>query len=165
VGAVSVGLASGLITLSVGQLLRPHCSFSSTAIQIAQQCGPFATYRRVSCPFASTICRLFRIFDRHALKPEIFCVTNSLALVKGIASGGRQCALLPPAWWSSRLVATAAENRLKFSAAKNCCKEKPRQRGRGEAGILVSRGHRDTNRTVLDLRSLHNSAISEIQWL
>jgi hypothetical protein len=108
---------------------------------------------------------LFRIFDRHALKPEIFCVTNSLALVKGIASGGRQCALLPPAWWSSRLVATAAENRLKFSAAKNCCKEKPRQRGRGEAGILVSRGHRDTNRTVLDLRSLHNSAISEIQWL
>src|SRR5947208_12410797 len=34
---------------------RPHCNFSLSTIQIAQQCGPFATYRRVSCPFTSTI--------------------------------------------------------------------------------------------------------------
>jgi hypothetical protein len=36
---------------------RPHCGFSLSAIHIAQQCGPFATYRRVSRPSASTICR------------------------------------------------------------------------------------------------------------
>jgi DNA-binding transcriptional LysR family regulator len=36
-----------------------------------------------------------RMFDRHALKPEIFCVTNSVALVKELASVGRLCALLP----------------------------------------------------------------------
>jgi DNA-binding transcriptional LysR family regulator len=34
-------------------------------------------------------------FDRHAVEPEISCVTNSLALVKEIASVGRRCALLP----------------------------------------------------------------------
>jgi DNA-binding transcriptional LysR family regulator len=33
--------------------------------------------------------------DRHALEPEISCVTNSLALVKEIASIGPRCALLP----------------------------------------------------------------------
>jgi DNA-binding transcriptional LysR family regulator len=36
-----------------------------------------------------------RTLDRHALDPEIFCVTNSLALVKEVASVGNQCALLP----------------------------------------------------------------------
>jgi len=36
-----------------------------------------------------------RMFDRHALNPEIFCVTNSVALVKEVASVGRLCALLP----------------------------------------------------------------------
>jgi DNA-binding transcriptional LysR family regulator len=36
-----------------------------------------------------------RTFDRHGLKPEICCVTNSLALVKEVASVGRRCALLP----------------------------------------------------------------------
>jgi len=36
-----------------------------------------------------------RIFARHAIVPETFCVTNSLALVKGIAGVGRQCTLLP----------------------------------------------------------------------
>jgi DNA-binding transcriptional LysR family regulator len=36
-----------------------------------------------------------RMFSRHALNPEIFCVTNSLALVKEVASVGNQCALLP----------------------------------------------------------------------
>jgi DNA-binding transcriptional LysR family regulator len=34
-------------------------------------------------------------FDRHALEPEISCVTNSLALVKELAGIGRRCALLP----------------------------------------------------------------------
>ena len=36
-----------------------------------------------------------RIFARHAIVPEVFCVTNSLALVKGVAGVGRQCTLLP----------------------------------------------------------------------
>ena len=36
---------------------RPHCGFSLSAIQIAQQCGRFATYRRVSRRFVSAICR------------------------------------------------------------------------------------------------------------
>jgi DNA-binding transcriptional LysR family regulator len=36
-----------------------------------------------------------RMFARHTFNPKIFCVTNSLALVKGLASVGRQCALLP----------------------------------------------------------------------
>jgi DNA-binding transcriptional LysR family regulator len=36
-----------------------------------------------------------RIFARHMFEPDIFCVTNSLALVKGIASVGRQCTLVP----------------------------------------------------------------------
>ena len=36
-----------------------------------------------------------RTFDRQGLTPAIHCVTNSLALVKEIASVGRPCALLP----------------------------------------------------------------------
>ena len=36
-----------------------------------------------------------RTFARHRFKPEIFCVTNSLALVKGVAGVGNQCTLLP----------------------------------------------------------------------
>ncbi len=36
-----------------------------------------------------------RIFARHDLKPDVFCVTNSLALVKSVAGVGRQCTLLP----------------------------------------------------------------------
>ena len=36
-----------------------------------------------------------RTFDRHALTPEIFCVTNSVALVREVASVGPLCALLP----------------------------------------------------------------------
>jgi DNA-binding transcriptional LysR family regulator len=36
-----------------------------------------------------------RIFARHRIKPEIFCVTNSLALVKSVAGIGQQCTLLP----------------------------------------------------------------------
>jgi DNA-binding transcriptional LysR family regulator len=36
-----------------------------------------------------------RTFARHAFQPQVFCVTNSLALVKGVASVGPQCTLLP----------------------------------------------------------------------
>jgi DNA-binding transcriptional LysR family regulator len=36
-----------------------------------------------------------RTFDRHAFNPKVFCVTNSLSLVKGIAGLDHQCALLP----------------------------------------------------------------------
>jgi len=36
-----------------------------------------------------------RMFDRYRLKSEVFCVTNSLALVKAVASVGSQCTLLP----------------------------------------------------------------------
>jgi DNA-binding transcriptional LysR family regulator len=39
--------------------------------------------------------RIDRIFDRHAFSPRIFCVTNSLSLMKGIARFDHQCALLP----------------------------------------------------------------------
>lgn len=39
--------------------------------------------------------QLDRVFARHALRPKAFCVTNSLALVKGVASVGPQCTLLP----------------------------------------------------------------------
>jgi DNA-binding transcriptional LysR family regulator len=34
-------------------------------------------------------------FARNAITPQIFCVTNSLALVKGVSSVGDQCTLLP----------------------------------------------------------------------
>lgn len=36
-----------------------------------------------------------RTLERHGVKPDVFCVTNSLALVKGVASVGQQCTLLP----------------------------------------------------------------------
>src|SRR5262245_958593 len=36
-----------------------------------------------------------RTFRRHAFQPQILCVTNSLALVKGVVSVGPQCTLLP----------------------------------------------------------------------
>ena len=36
-----------------------------------------------------------RAFDRYAIEPNVFCVTNSLSLVKGIARFDRQCTLLP----------------------------------------------------------------------
>jgi DNA-binding transcriptional LysR family regulator len=36
-----------------------------------------------------------RIFYRHGFKPKTFCVTNSLALVKAVASTGLQCTVLP----------------------------------------------------------------------
>jgi DNA-binding transcriptional LysR family regulator len=36
-----------------------------------------------------------RTLDCHRVKPEIFCVTNSLTLVKGVAGVGPQCTLLP----------------------------------------------------------------------
>lgn len=36
-----------------------------------------------------------RVFQRHGFQPRTFCVTNSLALVKGIASAGTHCTLLP----------------------------------------------------------------------
>jgi DNA-binding transcriptional LysR family regulator len=36
-----------------------------------------------------------RVFRRHAFQPRTFCVSNSLALVKGIASAGTHCTLLP----------------------------------------------------------------------
>jgi hypothetical protein len=34
----------------------PALRDSVSPVHVAQQCGPFATYRRVSCPVASTIC-------------------------------------------------------------------------------------------------------------
>jgi DNA-binding transcriptional LysR family regulator len=36
-----------------------------------------------------------RELNRHGIKPEIFCVTNSLALVKSVSGVGEQCTLLP----------------------------------------------------------------------
>lgn len=36
-----------------------------------------------------------RAFQHHAFEPRTFCITNSLALVKGIASVGSHCTLLP----------------------------------------------------------------------
>jgi DNA-binding transcriptional LysR family regulator len=36
-----------------------------------------------------------RIFRRHAFQPQVFCVTNSLALVKEVAAISPQCTLLP----------------------------------------------------------------------
>jgi DNA-binding transcriptional LysR family regulator len=36
-----------------------------------------------------------RVLARHAIEPEVFCVTNSITLVKGVAGIGRQCTLLP----------------------------------------------------------------------
>lgn len=36
-----------------------------------------------------------RTFNRHAFRPRVFCVTNSLALVKEVASVGPHCTLLP----------------------------------------------------------------------
>jgi len=36
-----------------------------------------------------------RAFDRHGIRPNVFCVTNSMDLIKGLASFGDQCALLP----------------------------------------------------------------------
>jgi DNA-binding transcriptional LysR family regulator len=39
--------------------------------------------------------QLDRAFQRHAFEPRTFCITNSLALVKGVASVGSHCTLLP----------------------------------------------------------------------
>jgi DNA-binding transcriptional LysR family regulator len=36
-----------------------------------------------------------RELNRHDIEPDVFCVTNSLALVKGLSSVGDQCTLLP----------------------------------------------------------------------
>jgi DNA-binding transcriptional LysR family regulator len=36
-----------------------------------------------------------RVFARHGFQPTAFCVTNSLALLKEVASIGTQCTLLP----------------------------------------------------------------------
>jgi DNA-binding transcriptional LysR family regulator len=36
-----------------------------------------------------------RAFDRHGIEPDVFCATNSLTLVKGVAGLGRLCTLLP----------------------------------------------------------------------
>ncbi|MBV8912674.1 MAG: LysR family transcriptional regulator [Acetobacteraceae bacterium] len=36
-----------------------------------------------------------RVFSRHAFRPKISCVTNSLSLVKEVVSLGQQCTLLP----------------------------------------------------------------------
>jgi DNA-binding transcriptional LysR family regulator len=36
-----------------------------------------------------------RTFDRNAINPNVFCVTNSLALGKTLASLDRRCTLLP----------------------------------------------------------------------
>ena len=36
-----------------------------------------------------------RIFARHGFEPTAFCVTNSLTLVKEVASIGRHCTILP----------------------------------------------------------------------
>ena len=36
-----------------------------------------------------------RTFDRHAVRPNAFCVTNSISLMKDLASFGDQCTLLP----------------------------------------------------------------------
>jgi len=36
-----------------------------------------------------------RTFDRHAINPTVFCVSNSITLVKALTSLDRQCTLLP----------------------------------------------------------------------
>jgi DNA-binding transcriptional LysR family regulator len=36
-----------------------------------------------------------RAFDRHGIRPKAFCVTNSISLMKDLASFGDQCTLLP----------------------------------------------------------------------
>ena len=36
-----------------------------------------------------------RTFNRHAINPNVFCVTNSITLVKALVSFDRKCALLP----------------------------------------------------------------------
>jgi DNA-binding transcriptional LysR family regulator len=36
-----------------------------------------------------------RTFTHHGINPNVFCVTNSITLVKGLASFDRQCTLLP----------------------------------------------------------------------
>jgi DNA-binding transcriptional LysR family regulator len=36
-----------------------------------------------------------KAFDRHGIYPNVFCVTNSMRLLKGIAGLDRQCTLLP----------------------------------------------------------------------
>ncbi len=55
-----------------------------------------------------------RMFARNSLKPEVFCVTNSLALVKAVASVGSQCTLLP----RSAVVQEVAEGTLCAIAVK-----------------------------------------------
>jgi DNA-binding transcriptional LysR family regulator len=39
--------------------------------------------------------QLDRVFAKHGFEPATFCVTNSLALIKEVASIGKQCTLLP----------------------------------------------------------------------
>jgi tripartite-type tricarboxylate transporter receptor subunit TctC len=53
--AVARASADGY-TLLLATPSSPHCNFSFSTIQISQQCNRITTYRRVSCPSASTIC-------------------------------------------------------------------------------------------------------------
>jgi len=54
---------------------------------------------------------------------------------------------------------------MDFSAAKTAIKKSPGSEAGARLGSSCHGGHRDTNRTVLDPRSLHNSAISETRRL
>ena len=68
--------------------------------------------------------------------------------------------------WPSPPVATAAENRLSFSAANNGQQGKsPGSEAGAELGWdSCHGGHRD-DLTIMDTGSLHNKPISEIRWL
>jgi DNA-binding transcriptional LysR family regulator len=60
-----------------------------------------------------------RTLARHDVKPDVFCVTNSLALVKEVASVGQQCTLLP----RFAVAAEVTAGTLSISAVKEFAQE------------------------------------------
>ena len=65
--------------------------------------------------------------------------------------------------WPSRLVATAAEERLSFSAANNRPNKKSPSDAGAKLGFVCQGGSPVTTRTVTDTHFLHNGRDSEIR--
>jgi len=103
-GAAEIGL---IINPPVRDAIVSTPIFRDTIVAAVGPSHPLAKRRAVSLrelaefPFVLTEPsfgqrqQIDQTFTRHRFKPEIFCITNSISLVKGVASVGRQCTLLP----------------------------------------------------------------------
>ncbi len=103
-GAAEIGL---IVNAPVRDTIVRTEVFRDTMVAAVSPAHPLAKRKTVSLqelikfPLVSTEAsfglrqQTDRMFARYNLQPAIFCVTNSLALVKAVASVGSQCTLLP----------------------------------------------------------------------